>query len=197
MTFDSKVYGIDIIQGIENEVIRQVDKTNSNLIGYFHQNIFKYISKDWAVPKQGFDVINEKLNIFVEMKNKHNTMNANSSQKTYINMQGKILKNDQAVCMLVEVIAKNSQDIPWVITVDGEQSNNKRIRRVSIDKFYEIVTGDKNAFKRLCEVLPNVIDDVVSVVRGKESINSVIEELKLYSENTLKSLYMLSFEKYT
>ena len=32
MTFDSKVYGIDIIQGIENEVIRQVDKTNSNLI---------------------------------------------------------------------------------------------------------------------------------------------------------------------
>jgi hypothetical protein len=123
-------------------------------------------------------------------------MNANSSQKTYINMQSKILSDNKTVCMLVEVIAKNSQDIPWVITVDGKQSNNSRIRRVSIDKFYEIVTGDKNAFKKLCEVLPDVIDDVVSVVKGKESINSVIEELKLYSENTLKSLYMLSFEKY-
>ena len=45
------------------------------LIEYFHQNIFKYINPKWKVPKKGFDLINEKDKIFVEMKNKHNTMN--------------------------------------------------------------------------------------------------------------------------
>ncbi|WAM06513.1 Eco47II family restriction endonuclease [Mycoplasmopsis cynos] len=31
-----------------------------------------------------------------------------------------------------------------------KQLPNKRIRRISIDKFYEIVTGDKNSFRDLC-----------------------------------------------
>jgi len=44
--------------------------------------------------------------IYVEMKNKHNTMNSSSSQKIYMRMQNKILENPKAVCMLVEVIAK-------------------------------------------------------------------------------------------
>ena len=42
LTFDSIVYEQDYKDTIENEVLRQLDKTNSNLIGYFHQNIFKY-----------------------------------------------------------------------------------------------------------------------------------------------------------
>lgn len=53
LTFDSIVYGQSIESTIENEVIRQLDKTNSNLIGYFHQNIFEYIGKDWIVPSHG------------------------------------------------------------------------------------------------------------------------------------------------
>ncbi len=196
MTFDSKIYGITIEEGIQNEVIRQVDKTNSNLIGYFHQNIFKYISKDWTVPKKGFDIVNEKDNIFVEIKNKHNTMNSGSAQKIYISMQNKLLQNSNATCMLVEVIAKKSQNSPWVISVDSGQMRNDRIRRVSIDKFYEIVTGDKFAFKKLCEKLPIIIDDAVLENSDRASINTVLMELKEYSKNTLKSLYLLSFDKY-
>lgn len=39
LTFDSKVYGKTINQAIADECFRQIDKTNSNRIGYFHQNI--------------------------------------------------------------------------------------------------------------------------------------------------------------
>ena len=78
LTFDSIVYEQDLRETIENEVLRQLDKSNSNLIGYFHQNIFKFISEDWSVPKKGYDVENLNSNIYVEMKNKHNTMNSPS-----------------------------------------------------------------------------------------------------------------------
>jgi hypothetical protein len=184
LTFDSIVYGQDIEKTIENEVLRQLDKSNSNLIGYFHQNIFNYIGDDWNVPTQGYDVECSNKKIYVEMKNKHNTMNSSSGAKTYMKMLHTLVKDNQSVCLLVEVIASKSQNIPWVITLDGvKQSTNNNIRRVSIDKFYELVTGDKFAFKKLCEVIPKVID-------------AVFIELNKISDNTLKSLYLLAFDKY-
>lgn len=86
LTFDAKVYGKTFEEIIESGCIRQIDKTNSNRIGYFHQNLFKYAGNGWEVPVTGFDVINEKQHIYAELKNKHNTMNSASSQKTYMKM---------------------------------------------------------------------------------------------------------------
>ena len=196
LTFDSKVYGKSIEEIIESEVIRQIDKTNSNEIGYFHQNLFKYINDDWTVPIAGFDIINEKQAFFVEMKNKHNTMNSSSSQKTYMRMMNKIAKDQKATCALVEVIAKKSQNIIWKISLDGESVYDERIRRISIDKFYEIVTGDKMAFKKLCEKLHIIISDVISCGLVRKSTNTVLNELQNLSPNILKNLYLLSFKKY-
>lgn len=196
LTFDHKVYKKDFQELINEEIMRQIDKSNNNTIGYFHQNIFKYIGDGWSVPKEGFDVENKTENIFVEMKNKHNTMNSSSSQRTYIKMQHKLNTNPQAQCFLVEVIAKTSQNIPWVISIDKEQIVNERIRRISIDKFYEIVTGDKFAFRDLCKALPVVMDDVLKTVDLKLAENSVFDELKELSPNISKSIYLLAFSKY-
>lgn len=63
LTFDAKVYGKTFEEIIESECIRQIDKTNSNRIGYFHQNLFKYAGNGWNVPIAGFDVINDELHI--------------------------------------------------------------------------------------------------------------------------------------
>lgn len=90
LTFDSKVYGKTFEEIIESECIRQIDKANTNHIGYFHQNLFKYAGNGWYVPKTGFDVVNEERKIYVEMKNKHNTMNSSSSQATYMKMQNQL-----------------------------------------------------------------------------------------------------------
>ncbi len=78
LTFDSKVYRKDIAFVVESEVLRQIDKSNTNHIGYFHQNIFGYLGKGWEIPTQGYDIINLDLMYFIEMKNKHNTMNSSS-----------------------------------------------------------------------------------------------------------------------
>ena len=151
---------------------------------------------NWFVPKQGFDIVNEVDKIYVEMKNKHNTMNSSSSQKTFMRMQSKLLDDRKNRCYLVEVIAKNSQNIKWKVSLDGESTSHENIRRVSIDKFYEIVTGEKEAFKRLVEALPKVIDNVLEEIQQHGIENTVFKELEVIDENILKSLYLLSFQRY-
>lgn len=126
LIFDKSVYGASWEEIIKNEIFRQRDKSNNNDIGYFHQYIFKYFD-NCHVPENGkeggWDIIYtnnvnsdiEKVgkvkNIYVELKNKHNTMNSSSSSKTYIKMQNQLLKDDNCACFLVEVIASHSQNI--------------------------------------------------------------------------------------
>lgn len=196
LTFDAKVYGKTFEEIIESECIRQIDKTNSNRIGYFHQNLFKYAGNGWEVPSAGFDVVNHERHIYAELKNKHNTMNSASAQKTYMKMQSQLLQDDQALCMLVEVIAKKSQNIKWSATVDQRSFAHERIRRVSIDKFYGIVFGDEQAFVKLCKALPEVLDDVIAELHCGSIQNNVYRELQTLSPNTFKSLYLLAFKTY-
>lgn len=204
LTFDCAVYqgsfaDEQLEKILENEVIRQINKSNTNHIGYFHQNIFKYIGtkEGWTVPKKGFDIENRLKNIFVEMKNKHNTMNSSSSAKTYISMQNQILKNQQSICYLVEVIAKNSQNIPWICSIDNKKMQHENIRRLSIDKFYEIVTGKTTAFLELCQILPMVIQDAIRKQKQHIIKNTVIQELKKQEiDNILQEMYLVAFRKY-
>lgn len=196
LTFDAKVYGMSFEDLIESECVRQIDKTNTNKIGYFHQNLFRYAGDGWSVPAQGFDVVNEGRHIYVELKNKHNTMNSASSQKTYMKMQSQILEDDEAVCMLVEVIAKKSQNEKWNVKVDNRNFSHERIRRVSIDKFYEIVFNDTFAFMKLCKALPDILDDVIEETQQGYIHNSVYAELNAVSDKMFKSLYLLAFRTY-
>ena len=202
LNFDLLIYNLNPEQMINQEVQRQADKTNNNAIGYFHQNIFKYLkningdNSGWEVPSQGFDVINESKCIFVEMKNKHNTMNSSSATSTYRKMQDKINEDSNNKCFLVEVIAKKSQDINWQVTINGEQKESESIRRVSIDKFYEIVTGHSEAFCDLIKILPKVIEDVLKDKDMQENKNEVYSKLKAGSSNIFQSLYLLAFPTY-
>lgn len=182
---------------VASECMRQMDKSNNNHIGYFHQNLFRYAGNGWTVPSEGFDVVNEEQHIFVEMKNKHNTMNSAASQKTYMKMQNKIVRDSRATCMLVETIATKSQNKTWIVTVDKEQFNNEHIRRVSMDKFYEIVFGDAQAFAKLCRALPDILDDVIADMSREERQNTVFAELAAISPNIMKSLYLLAFRTYS
>ena len=199
LTFDSKVYRKTIEEVIENELVRQRDKTNTNAIGYFHQNLFKYID-NCEVPNVGFDVIYTRSNgsrVYVEMKNKHNTMNSSAAQKTFLKMTTQILNDDNCDCYLVEIIAKKSQNIIWNVSLDYEKVSNEHIKRVSIDKFYEEVTGDKDAFYKICKQLPIIIDEIIS--ENNEFMvedDTVISELRSTNPDILKSLYMLAFSTY-
>lgn len=196
LTFDSKVYGKTIKQAIEDECFRQIDKSNSNRIGYFHQNLFRYAGNGWVVPAEGFDVENDELHIYAELKNKHNTMNAASSQKTYMKMQAKLLDDDKATCYLVEAISTKSKDDTWRITLDKKPRSHNKIRRMSMDRFYELVYGDAKAFFKLCMALPRIIEDVITDNKNLALTNSVYDELTKEHADLLTALYLLAFSTY-
>lgn len=199
LTFDRSLFRKSIEEIIELEIHRQRDKSNTNAIGYFHQHMFKYIA-NCEVPAHGFDIIvtqKDGTKIYVEMKNKHNTMNSSSEQKTYIGMQNQILNHPNDMCFLVETIAKHSQNIVWRCSVNGVPIAHERIRRVSMDKFYELVTGIPNAFYQVCKQLPITIEKLIrnNVVDTVEK-DTVIEELKANNPDLLKAIYLLAFETY-
>jgi len=173
MLFDKNVYGATWDEIIKNEIFRQRDKASTNDIGYFHQNIFSYF-EGCEVPKEGWDVIYRNAGgielpdgrtvhtVYVEMKNKHNTMNSSASANTYIKMQNQLLNDDDCACFLVEAIAKKSQNEKWTVTVNKQKVSHSLIRRVSMDRFYEIVTGSPTAFHDVCMALPEVISEAVA-----------------------------------
>lgn len=222
MIFDKTVYQTSWDEIVGNEIFRQRDKSNNNDIGYFHQRIFQYIN-NCHVPDNGteggWDVIFQVPEgitlpegdivhtVYVEMKNKHNTMNSAAAGKTYIKMQSQLLDDDDCACFLVEAIAKKSQNIKWSTTVDGKSVSHKKIRRVSLDQFYALVTGQEDAFYKMCMVLPKVIEKVVN--EGGEDVkvphDSVMSELRRIAkemntddENLAMSLavYLLGFSTY-
>lgn len=204
LLFDKNVMRDSFEELIAKEIYRQRDKTNTNFIGYFHQNMFKYI-KNCEVPKAGWDVIyrreNEETVYYIEMKNKHNTMNSSSSSKTFMRMQNHLLNFDEektSICALVEVISKESQNIPWVITLDGiKQKSNERLRRISIDKFYEIVTGEKYAFRDICLQLPITIEKIINKNKKMHVVkDTVLQELNELGSDKLIALYKLAFRTY-
>ncbi|MEK4563763.1 Eco47II family restriction endonuclease [Alkalihalobacillus sp. FSL R5-0424] len=195
LTFDSFTNNLDRKALINTEIIRQIDKSITNDIGAFHQYIFNYID-GWNVPKEGFDIENPTEKYFVELKNKHNTMNSSSSQKTYINLQNKILADSDATCMLVEIIAKRSQDIRWKVTVDKKLFNHEKIRRVSIDKFYEIATGDPLAFQKICSWLPITIKRINDEYKHEKAEEKVLDELLDVADTFMQGLYQQSFKSY-
>lgn len=221
LIFDKTVYGLSWDEIIGNEIFRQRDKSNSNDIGYFHQRIFKYINK-CEVPANGesggWDVIFKDPSgivienagtvhtVYVEMKNKHNTMNSASAGKTFIKMQNQLLNDDDCACFLVEAIAQRSQNIKWETTVDKKKVGHKLIRRVSIDRFYEMVSGDSDAFYKICMILPEVIREVVEEQSDiKTPQDTVLEELRAWAEHLeaknedlamMLAIYMLGFNGY-
>lgn len=221
LIFDKTIYRATWDEIVSNEIFRQRDKSNNNDIGYFHQRIFQYI-EHCHVPETGqeggWDVIYEDAEgiklpdgstvhtVFVEMKNKHNTMNSASAGKTFIKMQNQLLKDDDCACFLVEAIAQRSQNIKWETTVDKQKVGHKLIRRVSLDQFYALVTGQEDAFYQMCMVLPKVIQEVVDTMDNAIVPNdTVIEELKAIADkqgimsedmSIAMAVYMLGFGGY-
>ena len=221
LIFDKTVYHSSWNEIVSNEIFRQRDKSNNNDIGYFHQRIFQYMANCHVPPngeEGGWDVIYENSNgieipeagtvhtVYVEMKNKHNTMNSASAGKIFIKMQNQLLNDDDCACFLVEAIAGHSQNIKWETTVDKKKVGHKLIRRVSLDQFYALVTGQEGAFYQMCMVLPSVIEKVVKDLEGKiVPHDTVIDELKELAKKQkagsedmaiAMAVYMLGFGSY-
>lgn len=66
-----------------------------------------------------------------------------------------------------------------------------------MDKFYEIVTGDKEAFYKICMELPKLIDEIIKENKELQvGLDTVVDELREKNSDLLKALYLLAFKEY-
>lgn len=159
LTFDAKVYGRTMEEVVASECIRQMDKSNNNHIGYFHQNLFRYAGNGWSVPKVGFDVVNEEKHIFALLIDDVLKLKESAINKINIKLLNKLMYDNKAICMVVNLSEFSIEEKPWIIDSD-DGYYEKSLRYLSIKKFYEVVFGETDAYEQVANALPLILEEL-------------------------------------
>jgi len=88
MLFDKKFNNLSDEQLINKEIERQVDRTIVNAIGTFHERILAGVTNFEKVDA-GIDIKSKDDKIFIELKNKHNTVKGEDSKSIIIGRESK------------------------------------------------------------------------------------------------------------
>lgn len=198
LTFDSKFNELSAEELIKLEMSRQIDKSVNNAIGTFHEEILGGIAGYSSGKLSGYDIKSDDNLLFAEVKNKHNTMNSSSAESAFQKLARFADDNKQAHCYLVQILTKGSFLKKWEAIINGKEYSHSRVYIVSGDKFYEKLTGDKNALFKLYKILPLAIEDFLkSIEVSSVKENSILSEiLNNATKSKRKILDEITFENF-
>ncbi|WP_259014229.1 Eco47II family restriction endonuclease [Emticicia fluvialis] len=200
LTFDSRFNEIDEEDLIQSEVLRQIDKSINNSIGTFHEQVLGGIQGFEVGKLSGFDIKAVDNTLFADIKNKHNTMNSSSAEALFQKLARYADSFKKAKCYWVQILAKGSFDELWTGEINGKEYSHSRVRKISGDKFYALLTGRDDAFFQLYQALPLAIKDFLDTLDRQSEIakNSAIEEIKIETLSSKKSILdQITFENYS
>jgi hypothetical protein len=157
LNFDAKFNAIDEENLIEAEILRQIDKSTNNSIGTFHEQILGGI-KGFEIGKlSGFDIKAEDNSLFAIFNPLQISKNIEDCVFEKLAKQAQLYKN--AKCYFVDFMVEESYFEKWIIGNDEYECSHKNVFRISINKFYELLTNEKDALLELQETLSLAIDD--------------------------------------
>lgn len=165
MFFDFRMRGLSEEEWVLGEITRQLDRSIANEIGKFHEKIISKIGGLILDKKNesGVDLYNLERTVFVEVKNKHNTVKGEDKKHVFKKLESLANRFENANCYYVTISNTSSLNRPWTFSgkVNGEDVifSHPRVYEVTADEFYHLLTGNPYAFKELCEKLPEAIDD--------------------------------------
>ena len=164
-----------------------------NAIGDFHQQILGSVPgwKNLGIGG-GLDVVNRKMKIIAEVKNKFNTTKGNHKVEIYDAIKGK-LKNKaykDFVGYYVEVIPQNRNTYNKPFTPSDNKSkkrrpSNKKIRVIDGVSFYKLATGREKALGELFGAL-----SVILVKKYKYKLSK--KEIAQYSDLFKKAFHIVT-----
>ena len=66
-----------------------------------------------------------------------------------------------------------------------------------MDQFYAILTGEEDAFYKMCMILPELIEEIINENKELQvGSDTVVNELTEKNPDLLKALYLLAFKEY-
>ncbi|MDD4019716.1 MAG: Eco47II family restriction endonuclease, partial [Kiritimatiellae bacterium] len=195
LTFDAHVYRRRIEDVIDAEYFKQLSKSNEAAIIFFHQKICGYLKNQWQMPEPGddeWDIENQKDHVFVKFKERYDSKTTNDTRFIHARMRGLIEGDSKARCYLVEIVTETSHDVSWMIKNVGlREDRQERLRRISVDRFYELVTGKASAFTDLCLVLGQVIKDTLDEYPKLTEHDLALQKLKTKEKDYFAALLRL------
>lgn len=160
--FDVTVKQIGFDGWANKEIERQQDKTINNKIGEFHQELLGKVD-GWVnlgiEDETEIDLKKKDNTVFIELKNKHNTMNSSSTKTCREKLENVIAKYPNATAYWAYIISKKYKTEERVWIYKGRE--NEKIRRISGDLLYEMITGDPDALEKVYEAIPKAIVDIL------------------------------------
>ncbi len=172
MLFDKKFNNLSDEQLIEKEIARQVDRTIVNAIGTFHERILAGV-KNFEKVDAGIDIKSKDDKIFIELKNKHNTVKGEDSKSIFTKLLGEIEKHPNSKAFFARILDTKSTNKEWSFTHKKIEYSNENIFIISGDQLYKIVTGKDNSLVELYQSLPKAIDDFLATKKPDELAENI------------------------
>jgi len=162
-SFDIFAGKINYQDWLQNENLRQNDKTLNNAIGEFHQKLLGKVN-GWIDLGVGddtkLDLRKDDNTIFIELKNKYNTMNSDATDKCRDKLEKAIKEHPNAVAYWGFIISNNgsSGEVVWI---KKGRTENPKIKKIWGKRIYSLVTGKENALEQVWKALPLAIKDLL------------------------------------
>ena len=198
LTFDSKFNDLPEEELIKLEISRQMDKSVNNAIGTFHEQVLGGIKGFQTGVLSGFDIKANDDTLFADIKNKHNTMNSSSAESLFQKLARYADDYKRANCYWVQVLANKSFNEQWFSIINGKEYSHSRVRKISGDQFYALLSGDENAFYKLYKILPTAIDDFLKKIdQESDDESNILSEIRESAAESKRSILdEITFENY-
>lgn len=185
--FHGITHSISYSEWIEQEKARQIQKTTQNAIGDFHQEILGAVA-GWENlgTGGGLDILNNKMKIIAELKNKFNTTKGNHKVEVYDSIKAKLKmpEYENYIGYYVEIIPQGKRKYDKPFTPPDNKTKKRRptknkIRIIDGVSFYSMATGRENALQELFEVLPIIITEKHNYKMSKREATEYFELYKM------------------
>jgi ribosomal protein L29 len=199
LRFDKEFNDLSEEELIKFEISRQIDKSVNNAIGTFHENILGGIKGFEKGNLSGFDIKAEDNSLFADVKNKHNTMNSSSAESLFQKLSRYADDYKNATCYWVQILSTDSFDEKWFSIINGKEYSHSRVRKISGDQFYALLTENKTALFELNQSLKIAIKDHLKSIESTSiSENSAAAEItKKATTEKRKVLDQIAFDNYS
>lgn len=161
--FDISAMNVSLETWNKNELIRQQDKTINNRIGEFHQKLLGKVN-GWENLGTGdvtkVDLRKKDNTIFLELKNKENTVNADSKDQVRKKLTEILKMYPFAQTYWAYIISMNGDSGECVWKYHEEE--NPKIKKIWGKRVYELVTGDSNALEQVWKAIPLAVAKIMS-----------------------------------
>ncbi len=198
LIFETALTETSIEEWLKIEAQRQAQKKLSNTIGEFHQNILSSC-EGWenlgTGHESGVDLRKIDGSIYAEIKNKYNTIKGSSKIDALQYLISLANWHKKSTIYMVWIIMDKADFVEeqWIVS---EVSHN-RVKLISGDHFYTLVTGVTNSLYQLHAVIPKVIATIIEEHGAIKSTDiQAISDLNQRTSNdtALKSAYDYFFK---